>query len=166
MSAKTKIWVLHMREVILTAIFMTLAVLLLVFIAVSLSSSGNKSTDAPQSELPKTTTTPVTSEAVINTSSTEKYVPGIYRTVLYLNDQTVDIEVTVDATQITSLALTNMDDNMNTMYPLLAPTFENIKEQLYTAQSPELVSIASERKYTSLLLLEAIAKALEKAALP
>lgn len=203
MSAKTKIWVLHMREVILSAVFIIMGILLLLFIIVSLSSSG-ENTQVAQGDTtpPMQTTAPVsdsnldtiqftsqttdavsniTDNKVSNTASgvisnvssdllvnipEEKYLPGIYRTVLFLNDQTVDIEVTVDPYQITSLALGHANADIETMYPLLSPTFEDIKMQLYKTQSPEMVTYDADKKYTSLVLLEAISKALEKAALP
>jgi len=207
MSAKTKIWVMHMRELVFTAVFTVLGILLLLFIAVSLSHSGKDTTTTRSDASSATETTPLPpdsgydittpssvartdistpssaatgSEQILNdlieqentsasspaTVPVEKYLPGIYRTVLYLNDQTVDIEVTVDPYQITSLSLVNVDANIQTMYPLLSTTFEDIKTQLYRTQAPELVTYDSEKKYTSLVLLEAISKALEKAALP
>jgi uncharacterized protein with FMN-binding domain len=49
------------------------------------------------------------------------------------------------------------------MYPLLQPTFDSLAEQIYETQSLDNITYASENKYTSLVLLEAIRKSLEKA---
>ena len=49
------------------------------------------------------------------------------------------------------------------MYPLLQPTFDSLAAQICTKQSLENVSYETESKYTSLVLLEAIRKSLDKA---
>jgi len=49
------------------------------------------------------------------------------------------------------------------MYPLLRPTFDTLTTQILEKQSLEDISYHQDSKYTSLVLLEAIAKSLEKA---
>ena len=80
-----------------------------------------------------------------------------------LNDQMINVEVIVDQTQITSVKLVNLSEAVATMYPLLQPTFDSLVEQIYETQSLDNITYASENKYTSLVLLEAIRKSLEKA---
>lgn len=183
MSSKTKIFVLHMREVILTAMVTVLLLLCIIFFLFVLSTHKDSSSLQTQSSVTKggssmeqtnAAASSVLDSSIADSSNTEVlptesnavYVPGIYRTVLYLNEQSLDIEVTVDEYNITSISLLNLSDSMNTMYPLLSTTFDNIREQLYQYQDPELVTFGRDNKYTSLVLLEAISKALEKAALP
>lgn len=172
MSSKTKIFVFHMREVILTFIIIVLFLLCVVFFVLALSS-GKKNPELTITQQENSTIG--TQDSDLETSLLSKddvscaasvYVPGIYRTVLYLNEQEINLEVTVDEYNITSLTLLSINDNLNTLYPLLSPTFENIKSQLYEYQDLQLVTYEPENKYTSLVLLEAISKALEKAALP
>lgn len=162
MSAKTKILVLHMREVVLGIILAVLSLLVLLFFVVSMNS--NKDTTKTPSPITEKET--AKDSAVLTAAQGALYVPGIYRTVLYLNEQALNVEVTVDECSITSLSLPELSDSISSMYPLLSPTFDQIREQLYEYQDIQLVTYQPENKYTSLVLLEAISKALEKAALP
>ena len=147
MSAKTKIVVLHMKEVIYTGIFAALGILLIVLLAI-LFLPGKEDRAKPD-------TAPA--------SATSLYIPGIYTTELTLGGQTVDIEVIVDAESITSIRLVNLSEAVTTMYPLLQPTFDVVCSQVYEKQSLENISYSTESKYTSLVLLQAIGNTLEKA---
>lgn len=147
MSAKTKIVVLHMKEVIYTCIFAALGILFIVLL-VMMFLPGKE-------ETPDSDTTPAVSEAI--------YIPGIYTTELILGGQTVDIEVIVDSTSITSIRIIDLNETITTMYPLLQPAFDALCSQVYEAQSLENISYTADSKYTSLVLLEAIRSSLEKA---
>ena len=149
MSAKTKIVVLHMKEVIYTGIFAALGILLIVLLAMIFLPGKEEASDADQGTAPA--------------SATSLYIPGIYNTELVLGGQTVDIEVIVEADRITSLRLVNLNETITTMYPLLQPTFDAVCSQVYEKQSLENISYSTESKYTSLVLLQAIGNTLEKA---
>ena len=88
MSAKTRIVVLHMKEVIYTAVFAALA-LLLILLLVVMFRSGKKESDAKE---------------------TMGYVPGVYTSSIVLNNQTMDIKVVVDDNRISAISLDNLDD--------------------------------------------------------
>ena len=150
MSAKTKIVVLHMKEVIYTGIFAALGILLIVLLVMMFLPGKEKPAD------------PNTAPA----SASSLYIPGIYTTELILNGQTIDIEVIVDAESITSIRLVNLSEAVTTMYPLLQPAFDVVCSQVYEKQSLENISYSTEHKYTSLVLLQAIDKTLQKALLP
>lgn len=152
MSAKTKIVVLHMKELIYTGIFAALGILFIVLL-IMMFLPGEKDRD-----------TPVQDPSVTETSAL--YIPGIYTTELVLGNQSIDVEVIVDKASITSIRLVNLNDAVTTMYPLLQPTFDSICEQALTLQSLENITYSSDSKYTSLVLLEAIQHSLEKAAGP
>lgn len=160
MSSRTKIVVLHMKEIIYTGLFIVLGIILIVFLIFLFVP------DAPESELPENQPAP-TEEAsplsVTETGSASIYIPGIYNTELILNDQIINVEVIVDETSITSAKLVNLSESVTTMYPLLQPTFDSLAAQICTKQSLENVSYETESKYTSLVLLEAIRKSLDKA---
>jgi uncharacterized protein with FMN-binding domain len=147
MSAKTKIVVLHMKELIYTGIFAVLGILFIVLFLVFFLP-GRKDSEAADSSA---------------ISSEQIYTPGVYTTELVLAGEYVDVEVIVDTADITSVRLTNVNDTVTTMYPLLEPALESICEQLYSGVSPEQVSYTSDTKYTSLVLLEAIKNSLENA---
>ena len=149
MSAKTKIVVLHMKEVIYTGIFAALGILLIVLLAMIFLPGKEEASDADQNTAPA--------------STTSLYIPGIYTTELILGGQTVDIEVIVEADSIASIRLVNLSEAVTTMYPLLEPAFNSLKVQILENQTTDDITYIQESKYTSLVLLEAIRKSLDKA---
>ena len=157
MSAKTKIVVLHRKELIYTGILVLLGIvltaLLLMILSPDKSSPDKHSSPSKESD----------GEAA-PTSSDTVYIPGLYTTELMLGGQTVEVEVIVEADAITSIRLVNLSEAVTTMYPLLQPTFDTICAQIYETQSPEQISYTADSKYTSLVLLEAIQSSLDKAA--
>lgn len=148
MSSKTKIVVLHVKELIYTGIFVVLGILFLVLLIVMFlpDKKENQETMAPG----------VTEETV-------KYVPGVYTTSLILNGNVVEIEVTVDEYNINLVRLKNLDDAVTTMYPLLEPAFDNLATQIVENQSLSNLTFPEENQYTSMVLEEAIYNTFEKA---
>lgn len=142
MSSKTKIVVLHMKEVIYTAIFLVLALLLGVLVFLMFQA---KSSDAEK------------------TGSDGIYQPGIYRSAISLNDNTFDVEVTVDSDHIKSIELVNLSESTTAAFPLMEPALDALAEQIYASQSLENITYSDENKYTSMMLLNAISAALNKA---
>ena len=145
MSSKTKIIVLHLKELIYTGIFILLAILFLILMALMFlpGKKGEK---------------PVFSDDVV------RYVPGKYTTSLQIGSAGVDVEVVVDDSCITSIRLINLSEAVTTMYPLMEPCLESISDQVLENQSLEGITWPEENQYTSQLLLEAISAALQKAA--
>lgn len=144
MHQKTKIVVLHMKELIYTGIFILLGILFIILLVLMF--------------LPKDKENTATTETASAT-----YVPGVYTTSLVLNNNTVDIQVVVDENNINSIQLVNLDEAVTTMYPLIEPAFEEIADQIYAGESLENITYADDNKYTSSLLLEAIDASLQKA---
>ena len=142
MSSKTKIVVLHLKEVIYTAIFAVLGILLIILlIFMFLPDNKEKATKA-----------------------TMKYTAGDYTSSIQLNDNAIDVEVVVDESHINSITLVNLDESTAAMYPLMQPTLDNITQQVYEKQSLEDISYGDDSQYTSMVLLNAIQSALDKAA--
>lgn len=125
MSSKTKIVVLHMREVIYSVIFLILAVIFGVLIFF-MFGPGRAGAGGPP--------------------SSEKYTPGIYRTSVELADNTFDVEVTVDSSEITSIRLNNLSESTAAMFPLMEPALESLASQIYTEQSLENIRYSSDQK--------------------
>lgn len=150
MSSKTKIVVLHMKELIYTGIFAVLGILFIILLIIMFLPDDNKTKD-PE---------PQTDAEALETS----YIPGVYTTSLVLSDHTLDVEVVVDADYISSVRLVNLDEAITTMYPLIQPSFNSLAEQIYQKQSLTDITYSDETKYTSLVLLEAVRTSLEKAA--
>lgn len=157
MSAKTKIVVLHMKELIYTAIFAVLGVLFIVLLAMMFLPGKDKDKGGE----PKMEDTSGSEPVMAEISSL--YIPGIYTTELVLGNESLDVEVIVDKDSITSIQMVNLGEAVATMYPLLQPTFDSICAQVMEQQSLESISYTPESKYTSLVLLEAIQNSLEKA---
>lgn len=149
MSAKTKIVVLHMKELIYTGLFCLLGILLIILLIIMFLPGRDKSSSGAADSA---------------AAGTSVYIPGIYTTELVLGNQTIDVEVIVEEAAITSIRLVNLNDAVTTMYPLLEPTLDSLCSQIYDSQSLDAVSYTSDSKYTSLVLLEAIQSSLEKAA--
>ena len=147
MSSKTRIVVLHMKEVIYTAIFLVLGLLMIVLLLIMFGPSKDKET----------------ASSVQTTSAlTGQYLPGVYTTAIELNDNTFDVQVTVDS-HINSIELINLSESTAAMYPLMEPALEELASQIYEKQSLEDITYEDDNKYTSMLLLEAIKSALAKA---
>jgi len=148
MSNNTKIVVLRMKEIIYSAIFALLGILFVVLLIIMFVP------DKDDKEAPELTA-PTVSEG--------KYMPGIYSTTVSLGSQTLDIEVMVDANTITSIELVNLSEEVETMFPLIEPSFEDLSAQIMSTQSLENITYPSDAKYTSLVILEAIEASLNKA---
>lgn len=141
MSAKTKIVVLHMKELIYTLIFVGLGILLIILLLFMFLPKGKDEESA----------------------ETMKYVAGVYSSSIIFNDNTVDVQVIVDESRINSISLVNLDETVTTMYPLMEPALESISEQIVKKQSTGGITYNTDNQYTSIVLLNAIENALSKA---
>ncbi len=114
MSSKTRIIVLHMKEVVYTHC-----------LSDSCCSSGSRSSTLC-SGLEKMPDTSAAGEGI--------YTPGVYRSSLTLNKNTFDVEVTVDQNNIQSIELVNLSESTTAMFPLVKPSLESLaKPDLLTA---------------------------------
>lgn len=142
MGSKTKIVVLHMKEIVYTAVFAALGILLIILLAVMFRpDSGSQDTDADK-----------------------QYTPGIYTSSLTLNNANLEVEVSVDESHINSIRFSNLDETVTAMFPLIQPAIEDIAEQVYETQSLDGVSLPEDTPYTSQMILDAIKEAVDKAA--
>ena len=142
MSSKTKIVVLHLKELVYTAIFATLGILLIILlIFMFLPDSKEK-----------------------DTKETVSYTAGVYTSSIQLNDNAIDVEVVVGDSHINSISLVNLDETTAAMYPLMQPALDKLSQQIYEKQSVEGISYENDNQYTSMVLLKAIESALDKAA--
>ena len=97
------------------------------------------------------------------TISKPTYVPGVYSSAITLNNQDVNVQVTVDADKITSVTLVPLSEAVTTMYPLMQPAMDTLSEQIVKNQSTKNISYSDETRYTSTILLKAVDTALTKA---
>ena len=146
MSSRTKIIVLHMKELIYTGIFIALGILFIVLLAIMFLPSGKKEKSREDGQ------------------TVDADIPGIYTTSIELGGSVVDVEIVVDENNINSLRLVNLDEAVATMYPLIEPSFEELSGQITENQSLEGITYSDDSRYTSILLLNAVEASLEKAA--
>lgn len=140
MSSKTRIVVFHMKEIIYTAIFAALGILLVLLLLFMFlpDHSGKKQTS-------------------------KEYTPGIYTASMTLNNTPLEVEVSVDKNHINSIRFSNLDESVETMYPLVQPAMEEIAGQIIETQSADQIKSGEDDSYTSNLILDIIQKALKKA---
>ena len=148
MSSKTKIVVLRMKELIYTGIFVALGILLILLL-VYMFAPRKEAKDTPDAT--DATDTPI------------QYVPGVYTSSIMLNGSAIDIAVTVEKNAITSIQMINVSETVATMYPLMEPAVENLAEQILSSQSLDNITYPEENQYTSIVILDAISRALNKA---
>ncbi len=141
MSSKTKIVVLQLKEIIYTGIFIILGILFVILLVIILKPKDSKK---PNDEA-------------------SLYVSGKNTTSLVFNDTAIDVEVSVDADSITSIRLNNLDEAVSVMYPLMEPALNELSSQIIEKQSIDDITYSDDNKYTSMVLLNAIASSLEQA---
>lgn len=91
------------------------------------------------------------------------YVPGVYTSSVMIDEHALDVQVAVDENHINSISLVNLDESMETMYPLIRPTLDELSQQIITKQSVDDITYSKNNQYTSALLLSAVTDALKKA---
>ncbi len=142
MSSKTKIVVLHMKELIYTVIFAVLGILLVLLLIFMFLPDKNQKNDSTE---------------------TMQYIAGVYNASMKFNNNAIDVEVVIDNNRINSISLVNLDETVATMYPLMQPALDNISQQIYEKQSLENITYSEDNQYTSMVLLQAIEQAVAKA---
>jgi uncharacterized protein with FMN-binding domain len=134
-----------MKELIYTAIFAGLGILLILLLVFMFLPSRNKETKTG---------------AGLNENP---YNPGVYNSEIVLGDTTLNLEVVVDADQIKSVSFVNLEESVTTMYPLIQPSLEGIEEELIKGTDIDEITVSEKSKYTESLLIEGIKTALNKA---
>ena len=146
MSSSPKIVVLKTREILYTLILLFLVILLIVCLFLMFAP---KKADSRQPQ---------------SVTSVATYIPGIYTAPVTLGKDTMNMEVTVDASKIRAIRLVNLSEAITASYPLVSPSLEEIAAQILETQSLDGISCPAENRYTAQLLLSAISEALAMAA--
>lgn len=141
--SKTKIVILRFKEIIYTAIFAGLGILLIILLIFMFLPDKEKKDGAA--------------------NDTAKYTPGVWTSELTIGETSLNIEVIVDENHINSVNITNLNETVATSYPLLKPSIEDIEAQLCKTGDVDSVKLSESSKYTQTVLLDAIKITLEKA---
>lgn len=140
--AKTKIVVIHLKEIIYTVIFAALGILLILLLIYMFW--------------------PDKSNEVLSNDN-EIYRAGVWTSSTILGDMAINMEIVVDKDHINSVKITNIDETITTMFPLIAPSLEAVAIQLYDDVPLAEIKYQEDSKYTQQLLVDAIGAALDKA---
>ena len=125
-----------MKEVIYTAIFVGLGIVLVILLLFMFLPKKQKGDAEP----------------------TMQYTAGVYTSSVMMGSQSADVQ-----NRIQSISLVSLDETVATMYPLMEPALENVSEQVIKQQSTEGITYRTDNQYTSIVLLNAIENALAKA---
>ena len=91
------------------------------------------------------------------------YQPGVYTSQLNLGGTTLELQTTIDKHAVTHIEVSNTNETVTAMYPLLTPSVDAINEQLQITGDLDSVTYASDNQYTTLLILEAARQAAQSA---
>ena len=172
MEKNPKFMVLHIRELIYTAVFILLGIVLIFSLVIMFSNNSDSDGAAanPESSYLENVTpdnntmndnsvnmeTEEATSIITAGPDTTKYEPGVYTSCITLNGNAMDITVTLDSDHINAITIDNISDSIATMYPLVQPAFEDIANQIVNTQSLENIQFDQDCQYTYTLLYDAI----------
>lgn len=142
MSAKTKILVLKLKQLIYTVIFVVLGIILIILLFLIVKGKTGKEKSA---------------------SAYPTFAPGVYTSSIVLANSPLDLQITVDEEQVKSITLVNVSESVETMYPLLSSSLSEISAQVIDNNSTEHITYSQDSKYTSIVLINTINTILDKA---
>ena len=149
MSKNTKIIVLKSKELVYTGIFITLGLLLVLLLVYMFSPDRG-------SKKEKASITETTAE------TTDVFSPGVYSSTLNLGGSKLLVTVTVNGSSISHIDLQEMDETVTAMYPLLAPSLDDINKQLDANVALDDITFSGDRQYTTIMILDAARQALSR----
>ena len=150
--SRTRIVILQLKELVYTAIFVGLGILLLVLLFFMFWPEKKANSDSSASQ-------PVS----VSTQSSTLYKAGVYNQEISLGDSQINIQVALDTERVKSVEITNLEESVETMYPLIKPAVKEISEQLVQGVSPEEVVLSEDSPYTSQMILESVSDILKEA---
>lgn len=185
MSSKTKIVVLKSKELIYTAIFVVLGILLISLLIYMFSPSKNKkekdetstnenteildttenqappATVVPPDNTPKTDADVLPDNTVTTSADAITYKSGVYSSVMNVGGQTeLQLVVTVDNGTVSHIDITNLSDSVTAMYPLIGPSLDEINTQLESGVSFDNLTYSKDNQYTTILIIQAARESL------
>ena len=143
--SRTKIVILQMKEIIYTAIFAGLGILLLVILFFMFWPDGKgEKAEHTENETPAI------------------YDAGVYNSEIAIGDSMINLQVTLDKDHVKSVEMTNLDDTVSAMYPLMQPSVESISNQLAAGVSIDEVVLSDDGQYTEKMILSEVDKVLDE----
>lgn len=142
----TRIVVLQSRKIIYSLIFLGIAVLALVLVVMLF---------VPKQDGDGTV-------ASLTYGTEQKYEAGVYTKEIKLGDTTVNLQLSLNEDNVKSLELVNLDETVETMYPLMQPTVEKIAKQLLEGRSMDEIVISEESQYTEKIIVETVSEMMQE----
>lgn len=144
--SRTKIVILQMRELIYTAIFVGLGIILLILLFVMFwpGKGGKEET------------------ASVSGETQQEYEAGVYTKEIKIGDASVNIQLSLDEDNVKSVELINLDESVSTMYPLMEPTVEKISKQLAAGKAMDEIVVSEESQYTEKMIVEAVSEMMQE----
>ena len=107
-----------------------------------------------------------TQSNISNESSTYKndavYRAGIYESQFVIGENTINLEVALDEEQVKSVKVKNLDESVETMYPLMKSAVKDVSKQLSSGVSIDEVVLSKNSMYTEKLVLDAVKTVLDE----
>ena len=107
-----------------------------------------------------------TQSNISNESSTYKndavYRAGIYESQFVIGENTINLEVALDEEQVKSVKVKNLDESVETMYPLMKSAVKDVSKQLSSGVSIDEVVLSKNSMYTEKLFLDAVKTVLDE----
>lgn len=143
--SRTRIVILQMREIIYTAVFVGLGILLLIILFFMFWPDG-KDENKEQADNGKTAV----------------YEAGVYSKQMTVGDSVINLQIVLDEEQVKSVEMINLDDTVSAMYPLMKPSVESISNQLASGVSLDEVVLSDEGQYTEKMILNEVDSVLDE----
>ena len=146
--SNTKIVVLQVRKIIYAGIFVVLGMIILgVLLAMFLPKKNSEvgSISGPEEKTVE-----------------KKYEAGVYTKEIEIGDSTVNLELALDEGQVKSLELVNLEESVETMYPLMKPTVKRLEKKLVAGEDIHKIKLSGDAKYTEKMLMESVETMLEE----
>ena len=141
----TKIFVLQMKDLIRIGIFTLLGLALVILLLVLLVPRGRGTAPDEEAEY-----------------NSHRFIPGTYASTIILNDEPVQVRVTVSENDILMVYLSGMDDIQRTFFPLFEPRMRDLAEEVLRYQSAQ-IEPRTDYPVTTGILHEAVIAALQMA---
>ena len=143
-----KIFVLQLKDIIRWGIFAILGIALLVLLLVIL--------------IPRNRNTQETHEPPHRPTSQARYIPGVYAATIILNDEPVQVRVTVSENEILSIYMTDLAEISQIFFPLFEPRMHDLAEEILRYQSA-YINPQTDYPVTTSILQQAVIAALQLA---
>lgn len=154
--SRTRIVIFQLKEIIYTAIFVGLGILLLILLFFMFWPSKGKETASA--------TTPSSVSGQSADTGSAKYIAGVYTSKLTLGDAKINLKVSLDQDRVKSVEVVNLKESVETMYPLIKPAVKEISDQLAQNVAPDQVVLSDDSPYTSQLILDTVCQVMNEAA--